>query len=49
MYDSKGDKLFRDWMTKVEKIAKLTLCLEILLGLVKADDIVYKVVKGKPH
>ena len=49
MYDGKGDKSFIDWITQVEKIAKLTQCQEIQLPQVKAVGIVYKLTDGMPQ
>ena len=49
MYDGKNDKSFIDWITQVEKIAKLTQCPEVQLAQAKAEGIVYKCMEGMPQ
>ena len=49
MYEGKGDKSFTDWITHVEKIAKLTQYPEIQLTQTKAEGIMYKLIKGMPQ
>ena len=47
-YNGKGDTSFLDWITKVEKIARLTQCPEIQLTLEKAEGKVYKLFDDMP-
>ena len=42
--DGKGDKLFIDWITQVEKIAKPNKCPEVQLSQAKTECIVHKLI-----
>ena len=48
MYDGKDYTSFLDWITWVEKIARLTQCLKIQLVSAKAEGIVYKLINDMP-
>ena len=47
-YDRKADESITDWVTQVEKIAKLTQHPELQLALAKVEGSAYKLIEGMP-